>query len=69
MKTGAKFIEQFHLVVNTSDPKSIQSLVRYMKAEDAHVKLLRNQVQSMHLKGILSVKREWADQVGVEVPP
>ena len=64
MKAGAKFIEQFHLVVNTSDPKSIQSLVRYMKAEDAHVKLLRNQVQSMHLKGILSVKREWADQVG-----
>ena len=64
MKTGAKFIEQFHLDVTKKDPKSIRSLARCKKAGNKNVKLLRNQVQSMHTNAILSTVREWADQEG-----
>ena len=64
LETGAKIIKRFHLDVNEGDPESIRSLVRCMKAGNRNVKLLRNQVQSMHRKVILSLVRGWADQVG-----
>ena len=64
METSAKFNERFHLDGNEGDPESIRSLVRCMKTGNKNVNLLQNQVQSMHTKMILSVIREWADQVG-----
>ena len=64
METSAKIIKRFHLDGNEGDPKSIRSLVRCMKAGNKNVKLLRNQVQTMHTNAILSTVREWADQVG-----
>ena len=64
METSAKIIKRFHLDVKEGDPKSIRSLVKCMKSGNKNVKLLRNQVQSMHRKVILSLVRGWADQVG-----
>ena len=57
METGAKFIKRFHLDGNGGDPDTIRSLVRCVKAGNKNVKLLRNQVQSMHTKVILSLIR------------
>ena len=56
-ETGAKFIKRFHLDGNEGDTESIRSRVRCMKSGNKNVKLLRNLVQSMHTKVILSLVR------------